>query len=105
MPDGEMFNGKIVFIQSQATSASLGFSTGSFSGTMNDQPFSGDGNNTSLGLSTLQQFQGTAEAVLFGNKGTSMRCKFRVSDASVGLLSGGIGLCVTTNEKTIDVQF
>jgi len=105
LPDGEFFSGKIVYVNSQAQGSSLGFSMGGFSGTMNGAPYSADNSEVSFGMTSLQQFNGTADAVLFGTKGTTMQCKFRLSDTSWGLTSGGIGLCVTTTDKIIDVQF
>ena len=51
----------------------------------------------------IEQFVGNAEAVLFGDRGTKMRCKFRLSDRILGFKSGGFGLCETSKGHVIDI--
>ena len=51
----------------------------------------------------IEEFLGTAEALLFGDRGTEMRCKFRLSDRVMGFKSGGYGLCQTSEGHVIDI--
>ncbi|MBT8368699.1 MAG: hypothetical protein KJP23_28735, partial [Deltaproteobacteria bacterium] len=51
----------------------------------------------------IEQFVGNSEAHLFGDRGTEMRCKFRLSDRIVGFKSGGFGLCETSEGHVIDI--
>ncbi len=51
----------------------------------------------------IAEFPGNAEALLFGDRGTEMRCKFRLSDKVMGFKSGGYGLCETSEGHVIDI--
>ncbi len=51
----------------------------------------------------LYEFPGNAEAILHGDRGTEMRCKFRLSDTVIGFKSGGYGLCETSTGHVIDI--
>ena len=51
----------------------------------------------------IEEFLGNAEALLFGDRGTEMRCKFRLSDRVMGFKSGGFGLCQTSEGHVIDI--
>ncbi|MGD8991500.1 MAG: hypothetical protein PVI00_08610 [Desulfobacterales bacterium] len=51
----------------------------------------------------IEEFSGNAEALLFGDRGTEMRCKFRLSDRIMGFKSGGFGLCQTSEGHVIDI--
>lgn len=51
----------------------------------------------------IEEFSGNAEALLFGDRGTEMRCKFRLSDRVMGFKSGGFGLCQTSVGHVIDI--
>mgnify|MGYP000225829974 FL=1 len=51
----------------------------------------------------IEEFHGNAEALLFGDRGTEMRCKFRLSDRIMGFKSGGFGLCETSEGHVIDI--
>jgi len=77
LPDGEKFEGKFV---EEWTSAH------------------------GTGSETVEAYSGYVEAVLFGDKGHTMNCRFRTPD-SLGLLSGGIGRCQVSDGRVIDVQF
>lgn len=77
MPDGEHFMGKLL-----------------------DKPIPRQSDNT---YSAIDEFPGNAEALLFGDRGTEMRCKFRLSDRLMGFKSGGYGLCETSKGHLIDI--
>lgn len=51
----------------------------------------------------INEFPGNAQALLFGDRGTEMRCKFRLSDKVMGFKSGGYGLCETSEGHVIDI--
>ncbi len=51
----------------------------------------------------IEEFPGNSEALLFGDRGTEMRCRFRLSDRVVGFKSGGYGLCETSDGRVIDI--
>jgi len=40
---------------------------------------------------------------LQGDRGSNMRCKFRLSDTIVGFRGGGYGLCETEDGRVIDM--
>ncbi|MGD9120441.1 MAG: hypothetical protein PVG59_07135 [Desulfobacterales bacterium] len=51
----------------------------------------------------VEEFPGNVEALLIGDRGTEMRCKFRLSDRLMGFKSGGFGLCQTSEGHVIDI--
>jgi hypothetical protein len=53
----------------------------------------------------LQTFPGNAKAVLSGNRGNQMACRFRLTDVIIGFASGGFGLCQMSDGRVIDVFF
>lgn len=86
LSDGETFQGK--FVEASSSGFSTGFSTGG---------------GSSFG--TVALYSGNIDAVLFGDKGHTMKCKFRAADSSIGLPSGGVGMCQVSDGRVIDVQF
>ena len=81
MPDGELFIGKLM---KEQTAANMNASSGK-------------------GYPAVDQFRGNTEAFLFGDRGNTMKCKFRLSDTIVGFKSGGFGLCETSNGRVVDI--
>ena len=77
MPDGEHFTGKILEKPPARQSGKI--------------------------YPAIEEFPGNAEALLLGDRGTEMRCKFRLSDRVMGFKSGGFGLCETSEGRIIDV--
>ena len=77
MPDGEHFMGKLL-----------------------DKPAA---RQSGQEYPAIEEFPGNAEALLFGDRGTQMRCKFRLSDRVMGFKSGGFGLCQTSEGHVIDI--
>jgi hypothetical protein len=53
----------------------------------------------------IQTFAGNAKAVLSGNQGGKMACRFRLTDVIIGFSSGGFGLCQMSDGRVIDVFF
>ncbi|MGD2100152.1 MAG: hypothetical protein PVG35_21470 [Desulfobacterales bacterium] len=77
MPDGEHFMGKLL-----------------------DKP---PARQSAKEYPAVEEFPGNTEALLFGDRGTEMRCKFRLSDRIMGFKSGGFGLCETSEGHVIDI--
>ena len=82
MPDGEIFTGKAV-ISDQSTSTIM------------------VGTTFGIGHSS----SGSVQAILFGSKHHTMNCKLQYADSSGDPSDGGVGICETSNGKTIDVQW
>lgn len=51
----------------------------------------------------VEEFPGNTEVFLQGDRGSSMRCKFRLSDTVLGFRGGGYGLCETADGRVIDM--
>lgn len=91
MPEGETYTGK--FVQRTVSTTGDEWEIGESS---NDDSFIFNNSNT-----TSSQ----AEAVLIGNKGSTMKCKLQLSDPSFGIDGGGIGSCKTSTGTPIDFAF
>ena len=90
LSDGETFKGRF------AEESSSGFVTGfDTSGTIVRKE----------AFEAVESYSGNIEAILFGNKGHTMRCKFRADNSLMGLPSGGEGRCQVSDGRVIDVQF
>lgn len=55
------------------------------------------------GYPAVTEFPGELRALLFGNRGIHMKCKFRLSDQVIGFKAGGFGLCQTSDGRVIDI--
>lgn len=82
MPGGEVFTGKAVMANRSTSTVMVGGNFG-----------------------IVQNNTGNVQAVLFGSKGRTMNCKFQYANSSGYTSDGGIGVCETSNGKTIDVQW
>ena len=94
MPDGETYKGKAVM------ASSSGFSTG------NSTIFSPTGSPAfanSFGVVSMSS--GNFTAVLFGDRGGSMRCAFQYASSFGTTDSGGVGVCETSKGIVLDVQW
>lgn len=91
MPDGETFTGK--FVQKSSSTSGNEWEIGESS---DDDSFVFKDSNT---------VSSQADAILIGNRGSSMNCKFQLSDPSFGIEGGGIGSCKTSTDKTINIAF
>ena len=93
LSDGETFKGRF------ADEASSGYVTG----------FDTEGTGATIvhkeAFEAVESYSGNVEAILFGNKGHTMRCKFRTDNSFRGLSSGGEGRCQISDGRVIDVQF
>ena len=91
MQNGEIFSGK--FVQKSSSKSGDAWKIGESSGD----------DNLILNDSTTVSSQ--AEAILIGNKGSTMKCKFQLSDPESGIDGGGIGSCRTSTGKMINMTF
>ncbi len=53
----------------------------------------------------VESFDGNADAVLSGNRGNIMKCRFRLTDIIIGFSSGGFGICQVADGRVIDIFF
>ncbi len=86
MPEGEHFEGRVA------------------RGTDGTRP------NSSTTISTVrfeavETFNGNADAVLSGNRGNIMKCRFHLTDIIIGFSSGGFGICQLSDGRVIDIFF
>ncbi len=88
LPDGETFEGKLVRMgvdDPQAGAAAVGPAPADFQ--------------------DVNEFEGNAQATLYGNRGNIMKCRFHVTDSILGLSGGGYGICQDTAGRVIDIFF
>lgn len=52
---------------------------------------------------SVNEFSGNTAAVLQGDRGGKMQCKFRLSDTLLGFKGGGHGICQTDGGRVIDI--
>jgi len=93
LSNGETFKGRF------ADEASSGFVTG----------FDTEGTGATIvhkeAFEAVQSYPANIEAILFGNKGHTMVCRFRADNSVRGLPGGGEGRCQISDGRVIDVQF
>ena len=64
------------------------------------------GTTTSMDrFEAVEEFQGNAEAVLSGDRGNIMQCRFLLTDVILGYKSGGFGICQLSDGRVIDIFF
>ncbi|GAA6137068.1 hypothetical protein NBRC116583_08150 [Arenicella sp. 4NH20-0111] len=91
MPDGELYSGK--FVQSSSSKSGDDWIIGESS------------DDDSLVLKDSTTVSSRTSALLLGNRGSTMKCKFQFSNPDVGIDGGGIGQCHTSKEQTVSVTF
>lgn len=108
LPSGERFAGRFVQVTSTTAVDTVGPTWAAWGPPMWDEwgPF---GETWVAGPSDLYTFRrnysGRVVATLFGDRGSVMRCRFRLADPPVGLAGGGTGQCQLSTGGTIDAQF
>ena len=86
MPEGERFEGRTT------------------RGTAETAPSSG-ASISSDRFEAVESFDGNAEAVLTGDRGNIMKCRFHITDIIFGFTSGGFGICQVSDGREIDIYF
>jgi hypothetical protein len=61
--------------------------------------------NSSDRFEAVETFDGNADAVLTGNRGNIMKCRFNLTDIIIGFSSGGFGICQVADGRVIDIFF
>jgi len=86
MPEGERFEGRVERGTDRTRSNS--------SSTINSDKFE-----------AVETFDGNADAVLSGNRGNIMKCRFHLTDIIIGFSSHGFGICQLSDGRVIDIFF
>jgi hypothetical protein len=86
MPEGERFAGRTKR-GTDGTSSNYGATSSSDS------------------FEAVETFDGNADAVLTGNRGNIMKCRFHLTDVIIGFGSGGYGICQVSDGRVIDIFF
>jgi hypothetical protein len=86
MPEGERFEGRVE------------------RGTERTQSHSGATASMDR-FEAVETFEGNAEAVLSGDRGNMMQCRFALADIILGFRSGGFGICQLSDGRIMDVFF
>ena len=86
MPEGERFEGRV----KKGTEGTRSNSTTTIS---------------SDRFEAVETFAGNADAVLSGNRGNIMKCRFHLTDTIMGFSSGGFGICQLSDGRIIDIFF
>ena len=86
MPEGERFEGRVE------------------RGTDRTRPNSGSTASMDR-FEAVDSFDGNADAVLSGDRGNMMQCRFFLTDVILGFRSGGFGLCQLSDGRVIDVFY
>ena len=86
MPEGERFEGRVE------------------RGTDRTQPNSGATASMDR-FQAVESFQGNADAILSGDRGNMMQCRFFLTDVILGFRSGGFGICQLSDGRVIDVYY
>jgi len=89
-PSGEHFRGKSERLDTKQEAMSAG---------------AAGGKDESNFFPALQTFPGNAKAVLSGSRGSTMACRFKLTDIILGFASGGFGICQMSDGRVIDVFF
>tara|TARA_A100001015_G_scaffold303035_1_gene392015 strand:- start:235 stop:819 length:585 start_codon:yes stop_codon:yes gene_type:complete len=95
MPSGERFTGK--FVQASTTSTEDAYIYGDI--------FDEDDDDFGSVHSSETTMSSKSTAILIGNQGNSMECRFQFSSPEVGIDGGGVGHCETSFETRIDIIF
>jgi hypothetical protein len=61
--------------------------------------------SSSDSFEAVETFDGNADAVLTGNRGNIMKCRFHLTDVIIGFSSGGYGICQVSDGRIIDIFF
>jgi hypothetical protein len=91
MSDGETYTGK--FVQSSTTKSGDEWVIGESS------------NDDSVVLKDSSSVSSDTQALLIGNEGSTMQCRFQLSDPDSGIDGGGIGTCRTSKQQDIALTF
>jgi len=86
LPDGEHFEGRV----ERGTDSTRAES---------------DATSSNVSYEAVEMFDGNADAVLAGNRGNIMQCRFHLTDIIIGFSAGGFGICQASDGRVIDIFF
>jgi hypothetical protein len=108
LPNGESFAGRFLQVRSTTSYDSLGPMWQGFGHPMWDDwgPFGDSWVTGPTDVTTFRRnYSGKVVATLFGDRGTTMRCRFRLVNPPGGIEDGGTGECQLSTGGKIDAQF
>ena len=108
LPSGEAFSGRFVQVTSTSAMDSIGPTLSSWGSPIwNDWgPFGETWIGGPADVTTFRtNYTGKVVATLFGDRGTVMRCRFRLVNPSGGMQDGGTGECQLSTGGKLDAQF
>jgi hypothetical protein len=108
LPSGETFNGRYLQITSETSGDTLLPFWGGFGVDWDDEGADSEDEAWIAGadMPTFQQnYSGKVIATLLGDRGSRMRCRFRLANPAQGMSSGGVGECQVTGGGKIDATF
>jgi hypothetical protein len=112
LPSGEKFSGRYLQPTSETSGEVIDPMWGGFS--MGFDSWGGEGGIDSASEAWVvgddvpafaQYYSGKVIALLLGDRGNKMRCRFRLSNPAEGMSSGGVGECQITGGGKIDAEF
>ena len=109
LPGGETFSGRYLQVTSETSAEAIDPMWGGFS--MGWDSFGGEGGIEGPAWvggydmpEFMQNYSGKVIALLLGDRGDKMRCRFRLANPSEGMSGGGVGECQVTGGATIDAE-
>ena len=109
MPSGESFSGRFVQVTSTSAMDSIGPMWSSWGSPMWSDwgpPFGETWIGGPVDMTTFRtNYTGKVVATLFGDRGTVMRCRFRLVNPPGGMQDGGNGECQLSTGGKLDAQF
>lgn len=91
MTDGEKYSGKFVQISSSTSG--------------DDWEIGESSKDDSWVLKDSETVSSSTEALLIGDRGNTMQCRFQFSNPDFGIEAGGIGHCTTSAAQTVAITF
>ena len=90
LPDGERFEGEFVEVSSYIEQTGLS---------------STDTSGEIARYEAVDEYSGNWDAVLHGDRGHMMKCRFKLTDVFMGIAGGGYGICQISDGRVIDLFF
>jgi len=90
LPDGERFEGEFVEVSSYIEQTGLS---------------STDTSGEIARYDAVDEYSGNRDAVLHGDRGHMMKCRFKLTDVFLGIAGGGYGICQISDGRVIDLFF
>lgn len=109
LPDGQTFTGRYLEVTSDTDATTLDPYWGGWGvGWDGWGPWTDDYGPYIVGADVptfIKNYSGKVIAVLLGDRGGRMRCRFHLAEPEQGMSGGGVGECQTDKGEKIDVTF